>query len=119
MKVALLSMLVSSLAMPAAAQTEYDAKNPPRFEDFPITETWNQARATLKLSTGSERMFKTRLMSAAKEPPNFAGHYRIAYWGCGSDALPLAKPNGTGWDKWIMCTASFEGTGDELHIEAG
>jgi hypothetical protein len=116
-----------------SATVKYDANHPPRFEDFPVAEKWNQERASLKLSTGSERMFRTQLTNAAKEPPNFGGHYRITYWGCGSvcsagalvdlhtgDAfpLPLAKPNGTGWEKWIMCTASFEGTGDEFHIDS-
>ena len=32
--------------------------------------------------------------------------------------LPLAKPDGTGWDKWIMCTARFEGTNDEFHLDS-
>lgn len=148
-KVPLLSIIVSALtlAMSTSAQPQssrasettasekntYDAKHPPKFEDFPIAEKWNQERATVKLSTGSERMFRTQLTNAAKEPPNFAGHYRIAYWGCGSFCsagalvdlqtgdsfpLPLAKTNGTGWEKWIMCTASFEGTGHEFHIDS-
>jgi hypothetical protein len=112
---------------------QFDAKHLPRFEDFPVSEKWSPPPALLKLTTPSERMFKTRLTNAAKEPPNFAGHYRVTYWGCGSECsagalvdlqtgdafpLPLAKPNGTGWEKWIMCTASFEGTGDEFHIES-
>jgi hypothetical protein len=108
-------------------------KNIPRFEDFRVTESWYHTPATLKLTTHSERMFRTNLENAAKEPPNFAGHYRIAYWGCGSNCsagamvdlqtgdvfpLPLAKPGGTGWERWITCTAAFEGAADEFHLDS-
>ena len=133
-KIAVVALIgtLSTLAQ-GSGTPEWTAKNPPKFEDYPVSESWHATAAPVKLTTRSERMFRTNLTNAAKEPPNFAGHYRIAYWGCGSvcsagalvdlqtgDAfpLPLAKPNGTGWEKWIMCTASFEGTGDEFHIES-
>ena len=127
------------LALSAAAQTpdsptgKFDAKHPPRFEDFPVTENWNPPPAPLKLTTRSERMFRTQLTNAQKEPPNFAGHYRMPYWGCGSvcaaaalvdlktgDVIqpPLATPNATRWDRWIMCAASFEGTGDDFQVNS-
>jgi hypothetical protein len=32
-------------------------------------------------------MFRTRLTDAAKESPNFAGHYRFTIWGCGSECI--------------------------------
>jgi hypothetical protein len=116
-----------------AQTTKFDAQHPPRFDDFPVTEKLNLPHAVLKLSSPAERMFQTRLTNAAKEPPNFAGHYRITYWGCGSVCsagalidlqtgdvfqLPLAKANGRGWERWIMCTASFEGANDEFHIDS-
>jgi hypothetical protein len=111
----------------------FDDRHPPRFEDYPVTENWNPPPAPLKLTTRSERMFKTRLTEAAKEPPNFAGQYRITYWGCGSNCSasalvdlatgdvippPLAKSNGAGWERWIMCTACFEGADDEFHLNS-
>lgn len=84
-------------------------------------------------SGDSSATFQTRLTNAAKEPPNFAGHYRITYWGCGSFCSagavidlqtgyvfppPLAKLNGSGWERWIMCTASFEGSNDDFRIDS-
>jgi hypothetical protein len=56
----------------------------PRFEDYPANEEWQGPLAAVKLVTASERMFVTRLTEAAKQPPDFAGHYRFAGWGCGS-----------------------------------
>jgi hypothetical protein len=105
----------------------------PRFGDFPVSENWDRSPAPLKLSTRSERMFRTQLANAVKEFPNFAGHYRITYWGCGSacsaGALidlqtgdvfppPLSKSNGSGWERWIMCTARFDGATDEFHLDS-
>src|ERR1022692_4187763 len=86
----------------------------PRFEDYSSLKAWHGPAAPIKLVTRSERMFRTRLTEAAKEPPNFAGHYRITYWGCGSvcgaGALidletgnvcpPPLGGNGEGWDRW-------------------
>ena len=124
-------MLGFALAATTWAQTR-DARRP-RFEDYPVKEVWQGVPANLRLTTRSERMFRTNLTTAAKEPPNFAGHYRLTYWGCGSFCSagavidlrtgvvfppPLATPNGTGWERWIMGTASFEGANDEFHIDS-
>jgi hypothetical protein len=134
--------LACMLAILAWAQTsdsqtyqtaKFDNKHPPHFEDFPVSEKWNQSPAPLKLMTRSERMFQTQLTNAAKEPPNFAGHYRITYWGCGSNCSagalvdlqtggvfppPLSKSSGSGWERWIMCTACFDGADDEFHPDS-
>jgi hypothetical protein len=79
---------ISALAQTSGSQLlqtiKFDVKHPPRFEDLPVSENWNESAAPLKLKTRSERMFRTELLKAAKELPNFAGHYRITFWGCGS-----------------------------------
>ena len=119
---------------PRPPQTpKFDSNRLPRFEDFPVVETWNRPPAPLKLTTRSERMFRTQLTNAARDLPNFAAHYRIAYWGCGSNCSagalvdlqtgdvfppPLAKANGNGWERWIMCTACFDGANDEFHLDS-
>src|SRR5207245_740192 len=87
------------------------------------SEIWHGGATPVKLVTRSERIFRTNLSNAAKEPSNFAGHYRVTFWGCGSvcsaaalidlqtgDVFPppLAEPNRRGWDRWIMCAASLK-----------
>jgi hypothetical protein len=37
------------------------------------------------LDTEDKRMYRTRIHAAARERPNFAGHYIITTWGCGGD----------------------------------
>jgi hypothetical protein len=104
----------------------------PAFEDFPAPMDWRGPVAPIKLTTSSERMFRTRLSEAMKQPPNFAGHYRVTYWGCGSICTasaivdlqtgnvypPPLGGNGNGWDRWISCTASFEGAGDDFRVDS-
>lgn len=58
----------------------------PQFKDYPVTEIYTGRTAPLVL-TRQDRMFRTRLREAAKQKPNFAGHYIFATWGCGTSCL--------------------------------
>ena len=42
------------------------------------------------VSSGKARKFRTVLREAAKEGPNFNGHYRVAHWGCGTNCIEWA-----------------------------
>lgn len=59
----------------------------PRFEDYPVHEHWAGQAVRAKLRTRADRMYRTQFRTAAKEPPNFAGHFRVITWGCGTDCL--------------------------------
>jgi hypothetical protein len=124
---------VLGLALTASVWAQLPEARLPRFEDYPAKEAWSGAPANLKLTTRSERLFRTNLTKAAKETPNFAGHYRVTYWGCGSNCSaaalidlqtgivsppPRSTPNGSGSDRWIMCTACFAGAGDEFRLDS-
>jgi hypothetical protein len=108
------------------AQTRSQQKLP-RFEDYTVTEQWRGPNVSAKLTTPSERMFATRLRQASLEPPDFAGHYRFAGWGCGSVCaagaiidlqtgiiypLPFAG-KGTGAAHWIFSGGVF----DDRYVE--
>ena len=104
----------------------------PRFGDYPIAESWHGMPAPVRLTTASERLFRTNLTNAAGEPPNFAGHYRFTFWGCGSNcgagALvdlqtgivypPPLGAHGTGWNRWIMSPGLFEGSDVEFRLNS-
>jgi hypothetical protein len=64
----------------AAAQSE------PQFKDYPATVVSIQKFATPTLSSESPLwMFRTRVIEGAdKISPNFAGHYILIEWGCGT-----------------------------------
>ena len=62
----------------------------PRFEDYPAPVYKGRA-AALKLNDSEEaRNFRTRLREGAREGVNFAGHYTVVQWGCGTACLQAA-----------------------------
>jgi len=118
-----LAIVTGSLVLRAYPQRTLErAKMIPRFEDYPVTEVWRGIPAPVKLGTPAEHMFRTELKTAAKEPPNFAGHYRVTQWGCGTrcaagalidlttgDVFSLPRSlNRSGWEHWIFCASMYD-----------
>ena len=60
------------------------------FGDFPAPRTFHGVPATPTLRTAGQRLFRTRIREAARKGPNFAGHYTIAEWGCGTSCVSVA-----------------------------
>jgi len=99
------------------ADTQTVQRALPRFEDYPVVEHWRGIPAQVKLTTPSERMFRTRLTDASKQAPVFAGHYQFPTWGCGSACVagaiidlktgtvfpPPLGGQGSGWNRWLIC----------------
>lgn len=81
----LLSASVFFLSLSVLGQTR-----PPRFEDFQVSEAFKGKPASVKLSSRRARAFRTMLRSNAEQGVNFAGHYVVATWGCGSDCHSIA-----------------------------
>jgi|SRR5882724_9194490 len=80
----LLSLVLTFFAFvePAAAQA-----GRPRFKDYPVIEAYIGKNAPLDLRDPDARMYHTRLREAAVQKPNFAGHYIVTAWGCGTQCL--------------------------------
>ena len=80
----------------------------PHFKDYPAGEIYKGPTAPLVL-TRNDLTYKTRLRSAAKnQKPNFAGHYILTTWGCGTECVDGAVIDAkTGkvyrWDFTICC----------------
>lgn len=55
----------------------------PQFKDYPVRSIYRGRNAPLVLNRET-RTFRTRLREALKEKPNFAGHYIVTSWGCGT-----------------------------------
>jgi hypothetical protein len=58
----------------------------PRFNDYPVSERFNGNTPPLVL-TRAAREFRTRLREAARDKPNFAGHFIVTTWGCGTECV--------------------------------
>ncbi len=62
----------------------------PQFKDFPATGIYQGKNSPVNLASPDARKFRTRLTEAARQKSNFAGHYILAHWGCGSGCIQSA-----------------------------
>ena len=59
----------------------------PAFARYPAGPSWQGKPATPVLATPSARLFRTQLRTQSVGKPDFAGHYKIASWGCGAPCI--------------------------------
>jgi hypothetical protein len=65
--------------------------HPPAFADYPAADDFRGRPAPIDFASHPlASRFRTRLREAAERGPNFAGHYTIASWGCGSGCVQYA-----------------------------
>ena len=70
--------------------------NAPRFESFQVVVKPIEAPAPVDLASNrSAREFRTVLKDGAAKGPNFAGHFTIVGWGCGTSCLQWAIVDAT------------------------
>jgi hypothetical protein len=88
------------------AQSQAPAPQTPRFEDHRVAQIFKGSSAQPILSTPEQLRYRTRILDGVskgdgvwnggwKHPinssgPNFAGHYFVIRWGCGSNCLMMA-----------------------------
>lgn len=79
----------------------------PTFEDYPVKKIFNHTPHPPILRTSQQRLFRTRIRDGVEKGwgvwingewnkqqkgpgPNFAGHYIVIAWGCGSGCIEMA-----------------------------
>jgi hypothetical protein len=107
----LLISAVAALALPwaapAAPQTDQAGdcvislaslpKAVPRFEDFPAAGNFRGKPAAVDFTgNAAAREYRTAIRDGAAKGPNFARHYTIVGWGCGSACQGWALVNAAG-----------------------
>jgi hypothetical protein len=98
----------------------------PTFGDFRTPEIFSGQPAKPVLRTARQKRFATQIRTQATLPANFAGHYKIAEWGCGSQCLSIAivdLKTGDVYDGPFSILGygiayRYEGGDDELQFEA-
>jgi hypothetical protein len=63
------------------------AQSVPRFSAFPATVEKARAKAIDFKKNPDARTFRTRLSEALRRGVDFAGHYVVAGWGCGTGCI--------------------------------
>jgi hypothetical protein len=72
-----------------------------RFDDFRVSPEAIASPARPKPESRRARLFRTQLRRAAAEGPNFAGHLRVAEWGCGTCCVDFAIIDLETGDVWM------------------
>jgi hypothetical protein len=68
-----------------------EADRLPLYQNFAVTNIFNGKPAAVDLSSNPQaRHYRTELRRQAAQGPDFAGHYKIAIWGCGSECEAFA-----------------------------
>lgn len=96
-----LALMAGCIAFPQSSP-----RAEPRLEDYPVTEIYSGTPAAPVLVTAEQRRYRTRIRNGVmngegvwtgswKSPiktsgPNFAGHFFVIRWGCGSNCLMMA-----------------------------
>jgi len=63
----------------------------PRFDQYSVEIKFKSKPIVVDLKSHPRaKMFRTILRNAASEGPNFADHYRIVRWGCGTSCIEYA-----------------------------
>ena len=75
--------LVAMISVTASAQ----ALKRPSFKAYPARVEAKKAKAINFRQSPDARSFRTRLTQAIRGDVNFAGHYIVASWGCGTGCI--------------------------------
>lgn len=99
MNIYLQLVLLSTLAISALAQSS--TVSVPRFEDYKVSQIYKGTPAPPRIETPSQRMYRTVIRQGiargwgvfrdGKEQagPNFAGHFIVVQWGCGTSCVMM------------------------------
>jgi hypothetical protein len=81
------------VALIATAGAQTGNRNLPRFDQYAVSDIFKGKPAAPKLIRPADKLFRTRIREGAAAGPNFAGHFTIAEWGCGSACVSVAVVN--------------------------
>ncbi len=93
-----LATLTAGMPAPAQHMNEEDPQNAgrsaavPSFDEYrvPPSTIFKGVPAAPQFKAPGQRMFRTVIREATKKGSNFAGHYTIADWGCGTSCEAVA-----------------------------
>ncbi len=94
MKSSAIVLSLCLIGLIAQSQRVTQTKWKHQFADFGVKNVLKGKPAPVVLLKG-DRMWRTRLREGAAKGPNFAGHYTITTWGCGSSCLVVAVIDAT------------------------
>ncbi len=107
--------LAQSINLKLSTTSTFLAKTP-SFKDYPVKDIYKGKPAPVDLSSHPEaRKFRDRLRYGAKQGPNFAGHFTVVEWGCGSPCQNFAIVNAKTGKVYMSNIATSFGTKYQLN----
>ncbi len=76
-----------AFAQPLICTKSEQKVDAPTFEQYGVKVSSAKPKPIVFTGNKDARMFRTRLNAALKDGVNFADHYIVAFWGCGSSCL--------------------------------
>lgn len=101
--VIVISMLVPLTCTWAAGTQAKNATCHPTFSEYPVTNIFTGKRIPPNINqTHQVHLFRTVIREGAEGQSNFAGHYRVIEWGCGSPCHAFAIVDQETGDVYIV-----------------
>jgi hypothetical protein len=120
-KIALTGCALLLLAGSTTAQKSVGtSKSQPTFRQYPAFADFKGTPAKPQLNTDLEHHYRTQIRTQARRGPNFAGHFTVASWSCGSPCgkfVIIDARSGTIYDPDITLGCfDTKGGGADLHF---
>jgi hypothetical protein len=114
--------IIAALTIFGAGVLSIPAQSVPKFSDYPTRVTKARASSIDFKRDPSARTFRTRLSAALRDGVNFAGHYIVTGWGCGTGcsnaAIIEARTGRVIWpDQFANIDASYGAGYSEKQID--
>ena len=92
---AALAFVIHSDCLAKMQREEVALREVPKFGDYSVALPKTGAAYSSKLvfTSSYARRYRTVISQEGKKEPNFAGHYRVVTWGCGTDCHGFAIVN--------------------------
>jgi hypothetical protein len=97
------------------------------FKNYPVPLKFRGKPASPSHNTPNANTYRTKIRQAAEHGPNFADHYTVAIWGCGSscamfsivdavDGKVYDPPFGVEWRDEVDSGVSFRRDSKAIHV---
>ena len=83
-------VLACFLCLAPALAAQKGPEKLPDFADYPVREIYQCKPARSQIVTPYQKRFRTVIRESVHEGVNFAGHYAVAIWGCGTSCAQFA-----------------------------
>ena len=78
-------IIFSALFFQPGSSFEIQGYSLPTWQQYRVDEIYRGKTATPVFETKEEREFRSQIRRQAAKGPNFAGHYTVVSWGCGTE----------------------------------